>query len=182
MALKATIYKATLNIADMDRHYYGTHSLTIACHPSETEERLMVRLLAFALFASDGLAFTRGISTDDEPDLWDRDLTGHITHWIELGVPDESRVRKGCNRADKMTVLSYGPRTASVWWEKNQGKLARQEKLQVLYLDKDTSDSLTALVSRNMDIQITIQDGQVWLSNNIHTAHFSPEIWKSLPA
>ena len=180
MALKATIYKANLNVADMDRDYYGSHTLTLACHPSETEERLMVRLHAFALFASNGLSFTRGISTDDEPDLWDKDLTDHITHWIELGVPDETRIRKGCNRADRVTVLSYGPRTARVWWDKNQGKLARQEKLQVLYLDKDATEALAAMVARSMDIQVTIQDGQVWVSTGDDTAVIVPEVWKAL--
>lgn len=180
MALKATIYKANLNVSDMDRHYYGSHALTLACHPSETEERLMVRLLAFALFASERLAFTRGISTDDEPDLWEKDLTDHITHWIELGVPDENRIRKGCNRADRVTVLSYGPRAASVWWEKNQGKLARQEKLEVLYLDKDATDALAAMVARTMDIQVTRQDGQVWFSSGDSTATIVPEVWKAL--
>ena len=180
MALKATIYKANLNVADMDRDYYGSHTLTLACHPSETEERLMVRLLAFALFASNGLSFTRGISTDDEPDLWDKDLTDHITHWIELGVPDETRIRKGCNRADRVTVLSYGPRTARVWWDKNQGKLARQEKLQVLYLDKDATEALAAMVARSMDIQVAIQDGPVWVSTGDDTAVIVPEGWKAL--
>lgn len=180
MALKATIYKANLNIADMDRHYYDAHSLTIACHPSETEERLMVRLLAFALFASDSLAFTRGISTDDEPDLWDKDLTDHITHWIELGVPDESRIRKGCNRADKVTVLCYGPRAATVWWNKNQGKFARQDNLQVLYIDQEATDALAGLVDRSMDIQVTIQDGQIWFSTEDQNVAIIPEVWKAL--
>lgn len=177
MALKATIYKATLNVADMDRPYYGNHGLTLACHPSETEERLMVRLLAFALHANDSLAFTKGISTDDEPDLWDRDLTGHITHWIELGTPDESRIRKGSNRADRMTVVCYGSRTAPVWWEKNRNKLSRFGNLRVIYLDKEATDSLAAMVSRTMDVQVTVQDGQVWVSSENSAATITPEIW-----
>jgi len=180
MALKATIYKAELNVADMDRGYYASHNLTLACHPSETEERLMVRLLAFALFASDSLSFGRGISTDDEPDLWDRDLTGHITHWIELGVPDESRIRKGCNRADSMTVMSYGARTAPVWWEKNRNKLARFDNLRVLYLPKESTDVLTSLVSRAMRLQASIQDGQLWLSHEDEILAVALETWKSL--
>lgn len=178
MALKATIYKASLNVADMDRSYYGDHSLTLACHPSETEERLMVRLLAFALYASDSLTFTKGISTDDEPDLWERDMTGHITHWIELGTPDESRIRKGCNTADRMTVVCYGARTGPVWWEKNSGKLSRFENLGVIYLDREATDSLAALASRSMDLQVTIQDGNVWFSSGNSTATITPESWK----
>lgn len=178
MALKATIYKANLGIADMDRHYYADHHLTLACHPSETEERLMVRLLAFALFASDNLAFTKGLSTDDEPDLWSKDLTGHITHWLELGVPDESRVRKGCNRADAVTIVSYGARTAPVWWEKNRNKFSRFENLRVIYLEKDATDALAAMVERTMALQVSIQDGQVWVSAGERSVTLTPEIWK----
>lgn len=178
MAAKATIYKAAVNIADMDRPYYATHSLTLACHPSETEERLMVRLLAFALYASESLQFTRGISTEDEPDLWDKDLTDHITHWIELGVPDESRLRKGCNRADQVTLITYGPRTALPWWEKNCDKLARFENLRVVFLPKGATDGLAAMAARNMDLQVTIQDGQAWISNATSNIAITPEIWK----
>lgn len=177
MALKSTIYKAMLNIADMDRHYYGSHALTLACHPSETEERLMVRLLAFALFASDSLAFTRGISTDDEPGLWAKDLTDHITHWIELGVPDESRIRKGCNRADRVTVLSYGPRAAAVWWEKNKDRLQRQSKLHVLYVAGEATAALAAMIARNMELHVAIEDGQVWINCGDRTVEATPEIW-----
>lgn len=177
MALKATIYKANLNVSDLDRHYYASHTLTLACHPSETEERLMVRLLAFALFASDTLAFTRGLSSDDEPDLWDTDLTGRITHWIELGTPDEARIRKGASRADRVTVISYGARTAPVWWEKAKEKLARFDKLSVLYLPRETTEALAALVSRNMEVQVTVQDGQCWFSCGEQTITVAPERW-----
>lgn len=178
MATKATIYKASLNISDMDRQYYASHSLTLACHPSETEERLMVRLLAFALYASESLQFTRGISTEDEPDLWDKDLTDHITHWIELGVPDESRVRKGCNRADQVTVVSYGPRNAVPWWEKNRDKLTRFDNLRVIFLTKESTEALTAMAARNMELQVTIQDGQAWVSNANSNVAVTPEAWK----
>ncbi len=179
MALKATIYRATLNIADMDRDYYATHSLTLACHPSETEERLMIRLLAFALFANDSLAFTRGISTDDEPDLWSRDLTDRITHWIELGVPDESRIRKGCSRADRVTVICYGPRTAPIWWEKNRSKLLRHNKLQVLFVDESATEALAGMAARSMDVQVSIQDGEIWFSTQEGSVAITPEIWKT---
>jgi uncharacterized protein YaeQ len=179
MAAKATIYKAALNIADMDRQYYASHTLTLACHPSETEERLMVRLLAYALFASESLQFTRGISTEDEPDLWDKDLTDQITHWIELGTPDESRLRKGCNRADQVTLVSYGPRMALPWWEKNREKLQRFDNLRVIFLVKEATDALAGMVSRNMDLQVTIQDGQVWVNGADSHAVIVPELWKN---
>lgn len=179
MATKATVYKASLNISDLDRHYYASHSLTLACHPSETEERLMVRLLAFALYASESLQFTRGISTEDEPDLWDKDLTDHITHWIELGVPDESRIRKGCNRADLATVVSYGARTAFPWWEKNRDKLQRFDNLRVIFLAKEATDALAAMAARNMELQVTIQEGEAWISNQSSNIVVTPVTWKT---
>lgn len=179
MAAKATIYKTTLKIADMDRHYYASHALTLACHPSETEERLMLRLLAFAWYASDSLQFTRGISTEEEPDLWDKDLTGHITHWIELGTPDESRLRKGCSRADQMTLLCYGAYSAVPWWDKNRKKLERFHNLQILFLPREATDRLTTMAARNMDLQVTVQDGQTWLSDAATNIVITPEIWQS---
>lgn len=178
MALKATIYKAHLNIADMDREYYGDYNLTIACHPSETEFRLMVRILAFALFASEALTFTKGLSTDDEPDIWEKDLTGQITHWIELGVPDETRVRKGCQRAERAAVVAYGDRSAAQWWEKNRGKLQRFDNLRVLFLADQPVEALVALMSRGMDMQVSIQDGQLWVNMAGETVEITPEIWK----
>ena len=108
MALKSTIYKAELQIANMDRHYYGDHSLTIARHPSETDERMMVRVAAFALFASERLEFCKGLSDTDEPDLWQKDLTGAIETWIEVGQPDERRIAKASGRADEVIVIAYG--------------------------------------------------------------------------
>ncbi|HQQ64266.1 MAG TPA: YaeQ family protein [Pseudomonadales bacterium] len=179
MATKATIYKACMNISDMDRHYYATHNLTLACHPSETEERMMVRLYCFAAFASDSLQFTRGISTEDEPDLWDKDLTDAITHWIEVGVPDESRIRKGSNRSGQITVVCYGARNAMPWWEKNREKLARFNNLAVWFLSKDITDGLAAMASRNMDLQVSIQDGQAWISSADKNIAVTPEIWKA---
>lgn len=179
MAAKATIYKADLAVSDIDRHYFANHTLTLACHPSETQERLMVRLLAFALFASDSLSFTRGLSTEDEPDVWDKDLTGRITHWIELGTPDESRIRKGCGRADRLTVISYNPRTALPWWDKVQSALQRFEHARVLFLPADATDALTVMAQRNMTLQATIQEGQVWFSDDTHSTCITPVVWKS---
>ena len=117
MALKATIFKAELHIADMERGYYHDHALTVARHPSETDERMMVRLLAFALNADETLAFGAGLSTDDEPDLWRKDLTGSIETWIDVGLPDEKRIRKACGRADEVFVYSYGGHAAQLWWQ-----------------------------------------------------------------
>lgn len=175
MALKATIFKATLNVADMDRHYYAEHQLTLARHPSETDERLMARVLAFALNASDSLQFTRGLSTDDEPELWQKSLSDEIELWIELGLPDESRLRKACNRARQVRVYAYGGRAAQLWWDKTKAKLSRFDNLEVFNLPADASEALAGLANRAMNLQCTIQDGQVGLGNESDHLLIEPE-------
>jgi uncharacterized protein YaeQ len=161
MAVKATIFKAEVQVSDMDRHYYASHSLTLAQHPSETEERVMVRLLAFALNASEDLAFGRGISTDDEPDLWRRDLTGQVELWIEIGQPDESRLRKACGRAREVRVYVFSGRSAAIWWEKNAAGLARCSNLRVFEVPAAASQQLAKLAARSMSLQCLVQEGQV---------------------
>lgn len=175
MALKATIFKATLNIADMDRHYYGDHQLTLARHPSENDERLMVRLLAFALNASDALAFTKGISTDDEPDLWQKSLSDEIEVWIELGLPDESRLRKACGKAQQVILYTYGGRAVPLWWEKVQGKISRFDNLTIVDLPPEATAALGELADRNMSLQVTIQDGEVGIGNESDRVTITPE-------
>jgi len=163
MALKATVVRAELQISDMDRHYYATHPLTLAQHPSETDERLMVRLLAFALYADERLEFGRGLSSDEEPDLWQRDYSGQVERWIEVGQPDESRLRKACGRADEVVVLNYGGRAADLWWEKNGQALARHDNLVVLDLPAGQVQALAALHARGLRLTVMIQDGEVRL-------------------
>lgn len=165
MALSATIFKADLDVSDMDRHYYANHALTLALHPSETEERMMVRLLAFALNADEALGFTRGLSAENEPDLWKKDLTGAIDLWIEVGQPDERRLRKACGRARKVRVYTFGDRTADIWWDKSAKELARLDNLSVLSLPEGSSSALKELAQRTMRLSCTIQDADVWLSD-----------------
>ena len=166
MALKATIFKADLQVVDMDRHYYADHALTVARHPSETDERMMVRLLAFALHADPALEFGRGLSTDDEPDLWRRDLTGAIELWLDVGQPDEKSIRKGCGRAAEVVVLSYGGPSADMWWSRVRDKLERCDNLTVLHVPGTASQALAALAQRSMRLQCTIHDGEVWLADD----------------
>jgi uncharacterized protein YaeQ len=174
MALKATIFKVDIQIADMDRNYYAEHSLTLARHPSETEERMMVRLLAFVLHAHKQLGFGKGLCVDDEPDLWLRDLTGAIELWIDVGLPDEKWTRKACGRADRVVVVSFGGRTAEVWWEQNRSKLAKLSNVTVLSLPVAAVTGLAALAQRTMRLQCSLQDGQVWITDGNHTAHIEP--------
>ena len=163
MALKSTIFKIELQIADLDRNYYQTHGLTLARHPSETDERMMVRVLAFAMNAHDALEFGKGLSSDDEPDLWRRDLTGAIEQWIEVGLPDEKRLRRACGRASAVQVFTYGGRVADLWWEQNQSALRKLDKLTVIDLTTEATKTLANCVARTMQINCTLQEGELWL-------------------
>jgi len=164
MALKATIFKVDLHVADMDRGYYGDHALVIARHPSENDERMMVRVLAFALHAHQALAFGKGIGADDEPDLWQRDLTGAIQSWIDMGQPDERRIRRACGRAARVFVYAYGDRAVDAWWEKTAPHVERVGNLAVTKLSAEAVRALGRLAARTMEAQCTIQDGQVWVT------------------
>lgn len=175
MALKSTIFKAELQVSDMDRHYYQDHALTIACHPSETEERMMVRVLAFALHADEALGFGKGISAEDEPDLWRKDLTGAIELWIDVGLPDEKRVRKACNRSAQVVVIAYGGRAVDIWWQQNQGAFGRFANLTVLSLSAEVGEQLAALSQRTMRLNCMIQDGQVWMGDEATRLEVTPQ-------
>lgn len=165
MALKATIYKADLQIVDMDRNYYADHALTIARHPSENDERMMARVLAYALYAQDGIAFTKGLFDVDEPEIWVKSLTGEITLWIDLGQPDETRIKRACSRAAQVVVLCYAS-SCDIWWKQIASKLTRLNNLTVLQLPVDTTDALAALADRSMRLQCMIQDGEIWLNSD----------------
>jgi len=178
MALKATVFKADLQVADMDRHYYHDHALTLARHPSETDERMMVRVLAFAFHASETLAFTRGLSSDDEPELWQKGLTGEIDLWIELGQPDEKRIRKACNRAAQVYVYCYGGRASTIWWDQLHNKVSRFENLKVINLPEPAVQALASMAQRTMRLQCNIQDGQAWVSDQQISVQIEPEYWR----
>jgi uncharacterized protein YaeQ len=178
MALKATIFKAELQIADMDRNYYGTHALTVARHPSETEERMLIRVLAFCRHAHEALSFTKGLSTDDEPDLWQRDLTGSIEVWIDIGQPDEKRIRKACGRAEQVYIYCHSGHSAELWWQKSRDKLERFDNLTIINIDASAGQSLARLAQRCMQLQCTIQDGQIWLGNADISVQTELTAWK----
>lgn len=169
MALKATIHKARLQIADMDRHVYGDHELTIARHPSETDERMLMRVLAYALNAPaddnhGALELAKSLWDTDEPDLWQRDLTGAVVHWIDVGQPDERRLAKASSQSERVTVISYASSTP-VWWAGLQNKLTRAPKVAVWQVDAEASQALAAFTERTLQWQVTIQDGTVWVAD-----------------
>ncbi|MBU1424989.1 MAG: YaeQ family protein [Gammaproteobacteria bacterium] len=165
MAIKATVFKANLQIADMERHYYQDHALTLARHPSETDERMMVRLLAFALHAHEYLEFGQGMTNEEEADLWRKDLTGSIELWIDVGIPDEKLIRKACGRSNQVVVYCYGGRVADMWFAQNSAQFDRQKNLTIINLPPESTKELAKLAQRKMDLQCTIQDGQVWLGD-----------------
>ncbi len=165
MALKATVFKVELDIADMDRQYYQNHALTLAQHPSETDERMMVRVIAFALHADEALGFTRGLCADDEPELWKKDLTGEIDTWIDVGLPEPRRLRKAGHRARRVYLYAFGGRAVDVWWARHRTELAGIDNLVVRVLDPEATTALAATVERGMRISCTLEDGQLWFSD-----------------
>jgi uncharacterized protein YaeQ len=176
MALRASIYRVELSVADLDRNVFERHTLTMARHPSETEERLMVRLLAFAMHSDESLAFGRGLSTEGEPDLWKRDSTGSIDVWIDVGLPDERDVRKACGRASKVVVLAYGARRTETWWESNAAAFARLENLRVVTLSDHETAAMQTLAARSMKLACTIQDGHLWFASDTASVEITPSI------
>jgi uncharacterized protein YaeQ len=178
MALKATIFKAELTVSDLDRHHFETHALTIARHPSETDERMMVRLLAFALHADERLAFGRGLSSEGEADLCLTDLTGAIDLWIDVGLPEEREIRKASGRAERVAVYTYGT-GAEMWWKQNAAALEKLANVAVVDIPVETSRAMAARAARNMKLQCTIQDGHLWLADSEVSLAIEPVVRKA---
>ena len=171
MALKATIFKADLQVADLDRSHFGDYALPLARHPSETDERMMVRLLAFAMIAGQDVSFGKGVSSDDEAAVWEVDPAGVIRVWVEVGLPDESRIRKASNRAERVMVLAYGARGVDVWWKQIAQSLQRFDNLTVLQLPAEHSQALAALATKKMAFSCTIQEGTIYFDGvEVHPA------------
>jgi uncharacterized protein YaeQ len=186
LAIKSTIFKAQLAVADIDHGYYADHALTLARHPSETDERMMVRLAALALHAhtldsvcnGDGtLAFGKGLSDVDEPDVWLRDFTGAIRLWIEVGQPDETTLAKACRQADQVAVYCFH-HAAEVWWRGIETKLTRLSNLSVWRIPAEGSQALAALAQRSMQLQATIQEGSLMLGDETRHVDVEPVRWK----
>jgi uncharacterized protein YaeQ len=178
MALKSTVYKATVNLADMDRGVYLDESLTLAQHPSETDERMMLRILVWALNAVEELEFTKGLCADDEPEIWKKNYSDEIETWIELGCPDEKWLRKAASRSKEVILYTYGDNAASIWWQQTKAKLVRFEHLSVWFIPEHVIGQLAKMIARTMQIQVTIQDGTAWLTCGDQSVEVRPEKWK----
>jgi uncharacterized protein YaeQ len=166
MALKSTVLKLSLSLSDLDRNHFADYTLTVAQHPSETAERVMVRVLAFALHAGPDLRFGKGLSSDEEAAVWEIDPTGAIELWIEVGLPDESRIRKACGRAARVVLITYGGKSADLWWRQNADVLARHSNLEVFQLGFEDGEKLARLAERNMKLTWTIQEGTIYLGDD----------------
>ncbi len=178
MALKATIYKAQLQLSDVDRGVYGEHFLTIARHPSETDERMMIRVLAYALNAPasndhGALELAKSLWDTDEPDLWQKDLTGEVVHWIDVGQPDERRIMRASPRAGRVTVLSFASSTP-VWWNNIANKITRARNVAVWQVEAAQSQALAALAQRSMQLQVSVHDGTAYVSEGERSVEITP--------
>ncbi|MGL5006759.1 MAG: YaeQ family protein [Plesiomonas sp.] len=178
MALKATVYKANINIADMDRHHYQDVDLVIAQHPSETELRMMVRLLAWIYHADERLSFTKGLCAEDEPEIWIKNYHGGIDLWIDVGLPDEKRVKKAVNQSEKVVLYTYSERSARIWWEQNKNKLSQYKNLSIYFVPDEQTTILSQFVQRTMHIQATIEDSIVWFSDTTKNSQVACEKWQ----
>ncbi|MDD4975586.1 MAG: YaeQ family protein [Bacteriovorax sp.] len=165
MALKSTIYKVRLTLSNLNIHHYSDYSLTIAKHPSENDLRMMIRLLAFSLSAQEGIQFTKGLSADNEADLWKINHDGSIEHWIELGLPDERRIRQICSKAEKVTIYTYHGNQALQWFDSIENKVQRFDHLNIIHFTVVDGQSLEALSKKGMNLNISIEDNEIWISN-----------------
>lgn len=163
MAEKATIYKANLTLSDMDRNVYGDFSLTIALHPSETLERMMVRILAFCYRAAEHLTFAKGLSATEEPDLWLRHDNGTLLEWIEVGQPAPDRLKKASSQAASVKVFSYG-RGMDVWWKNNAQAIRALPKVEIHSFDAEELQHLVALADKTMNLTVSITEKIAYIS------------------
>ncbi len=176
MAANATIHKALINIANMDENYYEEHNLILAQHPSENNLRLMIRLIAFILNANDTLMFCKGISQDDEPDLWQKSLSGDIEMWIDLGQPDEKRIKKACGRSQKVIIYTFKENVSSTWFKQIENSLSRFKNLKIVYLNID--GDLELLTKRSMILQCNISDNELTLIDDDNSVSITQHIYK----
>lgn len=178
MALKATVFKADISISDLNRSYYQDHSLTLARHPSETDLRMLLRVIVFALNADEHLQFTKGLSTIEEPDLWQKSLTGDIEHWIELGQPTEKRIRQSCGKSDRVTIYAYQKNSALLWFDSLKEDLERFKKLRILLLTSQNEALATNLVERSMKLSFLIEDNHVLMTAGDESLGFDLKVLK----
>lgn len=174
MALKPTIYKAQVELADSDRNCFDTLVLTLAKHPSETLERMAVRLLAYCLHSTRGLEFTKGLSTADEPDLWQHSDSGEIQQWIEVGHPEEARLRKACGRARRVSVYAFAKSTPT-WWKLNGEAISALPRITVWQIDWSEVETMASMLERTAQLNVSIVGGIIYLDNGSTSTSVEPQ-------
>lgn len=172
MALPSTIFRASVELSDLDRQIYEQLSTTVAQHPSETPERLLARLLAYTLCYRDGLSFTKGIGSGDEPDLWSKGPDGRVQLWVEVGQPDPERLAKSCRHVERAVLFAFGP-TAGRWLAQHQQKLAAVKNLTVLTLDFKFLSTLSVKLERVINWSVTVTEGNIYLATGGQTVETS---------
>lgn len=166
MALSSTIFKVQLDLSDLNRNHYDSYKLTLARHPSENDQRMMLRLVAFALFAEEQLVFTKGISTTEEPDIWIKNYSGEIELWIDLGLPDEKRIRQAHSLSKKVVIFAYGDRSIITWRQQLEASIKRFPSLQIIHISDDDLKQLATLADKNMQLHCSIQDNDIFIGND----------------
>lgn len=165
MALGATVCKAFVDISDIDRGFYESRALTIAQHPSETPARMMLRLMAWILFAGDKTEFGRGLSTDGDPDVFETNDAGDIYRWIEVGCPDIKTLRRAAGKSEDVVVIAYDEARIEPWWQSRKGDLSKIDKLSVRWISDEDLEKIAAMAARNMKFAATLQDGVIWIAD-----------------
>ncbi len=174
MALNATIYKFTIALSDLNRNLYESFALTVAQHPSETHERMLARIIAYCCHYSSDLEFTKGLSTPETPDIWQKSLDGQILQWIELGEPAFDKVKKATRQAQSVKVYSYSGKS-DVWWGLEQNKW-KSLRLQVIQLPWAVLVDMTKSIERTMSLAVTLSEGSIYVDTGTHHFELEPVV------
>lgn len=180
MARGATIYRAIIELSNVDRDRYAELAVTVAQHPSETRERMVVRLLAYALRFEEGLEFGRGVSATDEPDAWSRHGDGRVRQWIEVGQPDPKRLVKAARRSETVTAFAFGAGVER-WREALLAKIDPPANLGVCGLDSGFIDRASDRLDRTIRWSLTQSEGCLFLGIGADTFETTPHPWVGSP-
>ena len=163
MALTSTMYALQVQLAHVDRGVYEALEFRMAMHPSESPEYFVARLLAYCLEHAEGIQFSRGVSDPDEPTVCVRDLTGTITTWIEIGLPDAARLHKAAKAAPRVAVYTH--RDPRVWRTQLAGeRIHRLERIECYELDRELIDELVARLDRRLSMELSVADGTIYMN------------------
>jgi uncharacterized protein YaeQ len=180
MARGASIHRAQIELSHVDRGVYETLQLTVARHPSETLDRMVMRILAFGLRYAEDLAFGRGVSATDEPDLWRREGDGRVIEWIDVGRPDAKRLIQASRKSTRCQLFVFGDRGRR--WRKAQLETMKAPaNLGVAYIDDGFVASLAATADRQIAWAMTVFESAIYLTTGDTSFETTPEIWLGDP-